>query len=96
MQLATLALSEKRPAGQSTHRSAAELAASASYLPGLHGCFVSQYGWPAESWYLPLGQTAQLAEFAVSENVPAAHGVQMRFEVLLATLKTREPAAHDV
>jgi len=44
VQLAALAAPEKLPAGQSTHRSGVELVVVASYVPGLHGCFVSQYG----------------------------------------------------
>jgi hypothetical protein len=43
MQLAALAVPVKLPAEQSTHR--VGVALSASYVPGLHGCFVSQNGW---------------------------------------------------
>jgi hypothetical protein len=77
MQLAALAAPEKLPARQSTHRSGAELLVSASYVPGLHGCFESQYGWLALSWYFPTGQPSQLGEFAAPEYVPGAHAVQV-------------------
>jgi hypothetical protein len=73
-----------------------ELELSASYVPGLHGCFVSQYGWPVLSWYLPLGQSVQLGEFTVPENVPTPHGVQLRFEAEAPSVSTCIPAAHDV
>jgi hypothetical protein len=68
---------------------------SASYVPGVHGCFVSQNGWLALSWNLPLGQSAQLGEFAVPENVPAPQGAQMRFDVALPSVSTWVPAAHE-
>jgi hypothetical protein len=62
-----LAVPEKLPAEQSTHRSGVELVLSASCVPGLHGCFASQNGWLALSWNLPLGQSAQLGEFNLLE-----------------------------
>jgi hypothetical protein len=60
VQLTALAVPAKLPAEQSTHRVRVELALSASYVPGLHGCFVSQYGWPSASWYLPSGHAVQI------------------------------------
>jgi hypothetical protein len=72
MQLAALAEPEKLPAGQSTHLSGIELLVSASYVPGLHGCFVSQNGWFTLSWYFPLGQAVHSAAFAVLENWPTS------------------------
>jgi hypothetical protein len=69
---------------------------SASYVPGLHGCFVSQNGWLALNWYLPVGQIVHSTAFTVLENFPTAHASQMRFEVLLGLVPTLEPAAQIV
>jgi hypothetical protein len=95
MQLAALAVPEKLPAAQLTHRSGVKLVVSASYVPGLHGCFVSQNGWLASSWYLPVGQSSQLGEFAVPENVPTSHEMQLRFDVAPPSESTCLPAAHN-
>ena len=66
-----------------------------SYVPGLHGCFVSQNGWLALSWYFPLGQISHAAAFALPEKLPAAHGVQTRSDVAVPSVPTRVPAAHE-
>ena len=95
MQLAALAAAEALPAGQAMHRSGAELLVSASYVPGLHGCFVSQNGWPSLSWYFPTGQPSQLGEFAAPEYVPTPQGAQMRFDVAAPSVSTWVPAAHE-
>jgi hypothetical protein len=93
--LAALAAPEKLPAVQSTHRSGLELVVSASYVPGLQGCFVSQNGWLASSWYLPVGQSSQLGEFNTAENVPMPHEMQLRFDVAVPSESMCLPAAHE-
>ena len=95
MQLAALAAPEELPAEQATHRSGLELVVLASYVPGLHGCFVSQNGWPSLSWYFPTGQSSQLGEFAVPEYVLTLQGAQMRFDVASPSVSTWVPAAHE-
>jgi hypothetical protein len=96
VQLAALAVLEKLPEAQSTHRSGVELVVSASYLPGLHGCFVSQNGWPVRSWYLPVGQTMHSTAFTVLENWPASQFSHDRSVVLVPALATCCPAVHVV
>jgi hypothetical protein len=75
VQPAALAVPVKLPAEQSTHRVGVELALSASYVPGLHGCFVSQNGWPSASWYLPSGHAIQIK--LVFENSSAEQSVHI-------------------
>jgi len=94
-QLAAFVVAVKEPAEHATQRSGVDSAALASCVPGLHGCFVSQYGWPALSWYLPSGHAVQLGEFAVPEKLPAAHGAQMRFELAVPAVSMLSPAAHE-
>jgi hypothetical protein len=81
--------------GQSAHLEELELVKSASYVPGLHGCFESQNGWPSLSWYFPTGQSLQLGEFAAPEYVPTPQGAQMRFDVAPPSVSTWVPAAHE-
>ena len=69
------------PAGHARQRSGVATAVLDSNVPGLHGCFVSQNGWLAVSWYLPLGQSSQLAALAMPEKLPAAQAVQLRSEI---------------
>ena len=65
---------------------------AASYVPGLHGCFVSQKGWPVLSWYLPLGQITHATALEVPEKLPAAHGAQMKEAVATAQRKAAAEA----
>jgi hypothetical protein len=93
-QLAEFAVAEKLPAAQATHRSGLELVESASYVPGLHGCFVSQYGTPVPSWNLPLGHSVQFGMFGISENCSLAQLWQVRSAMLLPLLRMLLPAVH--
>ena len=92
MQLPKSAEPENWPAGQSAHRSGVSIVVSFSYLPGLHGCFLSQYDWPGLSWYLPVGHLVQM--LLVFENSPAEHCAHDTSAVALPGLATRWPAAH--
>jgi len=60
----------------------------------MHGCFVSQNGWLVLSWYLPVGQPSQNNEFAVAENLPIPHGVQMRSAAAIPSVSMCVPAVH--
>ena len=84
-----------RPAGHARQRSGVDKAVLDSYVPGLHGCFVSQNGWLAVSWYLPIGQIAQVSALAVPEKLPAAQAVQLRSEIEVPAVRMRVPAAHE-
>ena len=62
VQLTALVVDENLPAGQATQRSGVGDELSASYVPGLHGCFTSQYGDAVSNMYLPEGQCLHSAE----------------------------------
>jgi hypothetical protein len=95
VQLAAFATSEYLPAEQTTQRSGKTLVLSASCVPGLHGCFVSQNGWPVLSWYLPSGHAVQIRLVAF-ENSSTKQPVQVRSLLSLPAFATRWPAEHLV
>jgi hypothetical protein len=93
VQFAALAMSENLLAGQAMQRLPLEMVLSASHIPGMHGCFWSQYGCPGASWYLPSGHTVHTATFAVLEKVPARQFVH-RVELALELSESYVPGLH--
>ena len=68
--------------------------ASAPPLPALPTAHESQPTCPVVSdWYLPSGQSVQLAALVVLLNLPAAHGSQRRSAVVFGATSTRSPFA---
>ena len=64
-----------------------------SNVPGVHGCFASQYGWPTACWNFPAGQRSQATALLSSEKCIAAHAWHARLVVALGTETTRSPLA---
>ena len=86
VQLAAFATSEYLPAEQTTQRSGKVLVLLDSYLPGVHGCFVAQYGWPSVSWYFPNGHAVQIK--LAFENSSTKQPAQIASLVTLPGLAT--------
>jgi hypothetical protein len=84
---------EKRPTAHTTHRSGPASELSASYVPGLHGCFESQYGWPTADCSLPPGHAVHAALFATLENVSVGQPTQ-RSELELELSLSNVPGMH--
>jgi hypothetical protein len=68
--------------------------AAALALPREPVSQASQLVCPVSAWCLPSGHSSQLAAFVLVENVPAAHGEQPRFDVVLGAKDSCPPAAH--
>ena len=91
---------ENVPAGHGRQRALeyvatpAASASSVSYVPGGHGCFASQKGWPGSVWNLPPGQTSQEAALTAREKCIAPHGSQARSELALGGRSSRWPGMH--
>ena len=94
VQLGELAALEYCIFGHARQRSLDTPAASASNLPGAHGCLASQYGWPGSVWNLPGGQRSQLCALLKMPNRPASHGAQPRSCVAFGRCAVRSPAMH--
>jgi hypothetical protein len=69
---------EKRPATHVTQRSGSSRAVLLSYVPGTHGCFLSQNDCPVLCWNSPLlaSHAVHAAAFTVLEKRPAMQETQ--------------------
>jgi hypothetical protein len=94
VQRGALELLEYLPSGQARQRPGVDNKLSASYVPGMHGCFTSQNGWLELSWNLPVGQPVQPTTLLRAENLPMSQPVHSRSTVLPGRLSTRSPATH--
>ena len=83
------------PAAHFLHRSGSALLLSASYSPGTHGVFRSQYDFPDSVWYFPTGQSSQLMALVPLENLLAGQA-RHRSSVTLLGSASYSPGTHGV
>ena len=84
---------EKLPTAQGAHRAGDGSLASATNVPGVHGCIASQNVWPGFSWNVLAGHAVHDAALMLVLKLPGLHGVQRALDVSVV-FNSNVPGVH--